>query len=195
MTRYIKVNKRYFLVILIISIFCMTGCSSTNSNIKNYLESGKIIDSRAKDIMPDIDELPKYKDIEYRYTHKSILFFSSDSVALVVSYDDSIFECEKEKINKQYIFLDKKINADYDITKYNIPEFEFEVNSYAFRVIDKDGTSNTEYPKSFGMIGISEKKKSIAYLYFYDSDLDYIGDENEKNPMSNFVKEYFHYKF
>lgn len=195
MTRYLKVKKRYFLVIFIISIFCMTGCSSTNSNIKNYLESGEIIDSRAKDIMPDIQDLPKHEDIEYRYTHKSILFFSSDSVALVVSYDDSTFESEKEKIDKQYTFLDKEINTDYDITKYNIPEFEFEVNSYAFRVIDKEGTSNTEYPKSFGMIGISEKKKSIAYLYFYDSDLDYIGDGNEKNPMSNFVKEYFHYKF
>ena len=195
MTRYFKVKKRCFMVILIISIFCMTGCSSTNSNIKNYLKSGEIIDSRAKDIMPDIDELPKYEDIEYRYTHKSILFFSSDSVALVVSYDDSTFDSEKEKIDKQYTFLDKEINADYDITKYNIPEFEFEVNSYAFRVIDKDGTPNTEYPKSFGMIGISEKKKSIAYLYFYDSDLDYIGDGNEKNPMSNFVKDYFHYKF
>ena len=45
------------------------------------------------------------------------------------------------------------------------------------------------------MIGISEEKKSIAYLYFYDGDLDYIAEENEKNPMANFVKEYFKYKF
>jgi len=45
------------------------------------------------------------------------------------------------------------------------------------------------------MIGVSEDKKSIAYLYFYDSDLDYIGDEDEENPMANFIREYFKYKF
>lgn len=45
------------------------------------------------------------------------------------------------------------------------------------------------------MIGTSDKKKSIAYLYLYDYDLDYIGEIDEKSPMSNFVKENFKQDF
>ena len=45
------------------------------------------------------------------------------------------------------------------------------------------------------MIGMSDEKNSIAYLYFYDSDLDYIGDEEDSQPMASFVKEYFKYDF
>jgi len=162
---------------------------------ENYLNTGKTIDSNAKDIMPELDDLPKYEDIKYRYTHKSLLIFESDSVALIVKYDDNTFESEKKKIDEQYTFLDKKIKSSFDESKYYIPEYEFSLKSYDFRVVDENDTSNTEFPKSFGMIGVSEDKKSIAYLYFYDSDLDYIGDEDEENPMANFIREYFKYKF
>ena len=87
------------------------------------------------------------------------------------------------------------VEGYFDKNKYYIPEYEFSVDNYDFRVIDKNGTNNTIFPKSFGMIGVSEDKKSIAYLYFHDGDLDYIGEENEKNPMANFIHEYFEYNF
>ena len=188
-------RKKYLIVMLITFILCITGCSNSSSNVENYLNSGASIDSKAKDIMPELEDLPKYENIEYKYTHKSMLIFESHSVALIVGYDDNTFESEKEKLDKQYTFLDEKIKSDFDKSKYYIPEYEFSVESYDFRVIDEKGTSNTEFPKSFGLIGISEEKKSIAYLYFYDEDLDYIREENEKNPMSNFIKEYFKYDF
>ncbi|MEG1254854.1 hypothetical protein [Clostridium sp.] len=188
-------RKKYLIVMAITFIFCITGCSNSSSNIDNYLNSGTWIDSKAKDIMPKLEDLPEYEDIKYKYKHKSMLIFSSDSVALVVSYDDNTFDSEKEKLDEQYTFLDKKIKSSFDESKYYIPEYEFSVESYNFRVIDENGTSNTEFPKFFGMIGISEEKKSIAYLYFCDGDLDYIGVENEKNPMADFVKQYFKYKF
>lgn len=69
------------------------------------------------------------------------------------------------------------------------------MDSYNFIVIDKNDASNTVFPKSFGMVGISEDKKSIAYLYFYDEDIDYIGEEIEKDPMANFINKYFDYDF
>lgn len=182
-------------VIVITFILCITSCSNSSSNIESYLNSGTSIDSKAKDIMPELEELPEYEDIEYKYTHMSLLIFESHSVALIVSYDDNTFESEKKKLDEQYTFLDRKIKSDFNESKYYIPEYEFSVESYDFRVIDEKGTSNTEFPKSFGMIGISEEKKSIAYLYFYDGDQDYIGEEDEKNPMANFVKKYFKYNF
>lgn len=187
--------KKYSIVMVIIFIFFITGCSNSSSSIQNYLNSGGAIDSNSKDIMPKLEDLPEYENIEYKYTNKSILFFESHSVALIVEYNDNTFESEKKKLDEQYTFLNEKIKSDFDKNKYYIPEYEFSIESYTFRVIDKNNTSNTKFPKSFGMVGISEEKKRIAYLYFYDEDLDYIGEENEENPMANFLKEYFKYKF
>ena len=188
-------RKKYLIVMVITFILCITGCSNSSSNVENYLNSGTRIDSKAKDIMPELEDLPEYENIKYKYTHESMLIFESHSVALIVGYDDNTFESEKEKLDEQYTFLDKKIKSNFDESKYYIPEYEFSVESYNFRVIDENGTSNTKFPKFFGMIGISEENKSIAYLYFYDEDLDYIGEENEENPMANFVKEHFKYNF
>ena len=187
--------KKYLIVIVIIFIFFINGCSDSSSGIKNYLNSGGEIDLNSKDIMPSLEDLPEYEKIEYKDTYKSILFFESHSVALIVEYDDNTFESEKKKLDEKYTFLNEKIKSDFDKNKYYIPEYEFSIESYTFRVVDKNNTSNTKFPKSFGMVGISEEKKSIAYLYFYDEDLDYIGEENEENPMVNFLNKYFKYKF
>lgn len=188
-------RKKHLIVILIAIALCITGCSKSSSNIEDYLNSGKTIDSYAKDIMPILDELPEYQNVEYKYTHKSMFIFESDSVALIVNYDDSTYKSELDEVAEEYIFLDSKIDSDIDESKYIIPEYEFSVNSYNFKVVEGDGEDNTQFPKFFGMIGISEEKKSIAYLYFYDMDLDYIGEKNDKNPMANFVNEYFDYDF
>lgn len=51
------------------------------------------------------------------------------------------------------------------------------------------------FPKSFGMIGISEEKKIKAYLNFYYEYIDYTGEENEKDPIANFIKKYYKYNF
>lgn len=190
-------KKKYLIIILITFILCITVYSKSRSNIKYYLNSGTSIDSIAKDIMPNLDDLPKYENIAYKYTHKSIIIFESDSVALVVKYDDKTYKSEKDKLAKKYTFLDHKIAFNGSESEYIIPEYEFSVNSYTFKVVDEDvnGKGNTQFPKSFGMIGTSEKKNSIAYLYFYDTDLDLIGEKNDKNPMADFVKHYFNYDF
>lgn len=190
-------KKKYLIIILITFILCITVYSKSRSNIKYYLNSGTSIDSIAKDIMPNLDDLPKYENIAYKYTHKSIILFQSDSVALVVKYDDKTYKSEKDKLAKKYTFLDHKITFNGSESEYIIPEYEFSVNSYTFKVVDEDvnGKGNTQFPKSFGMIGTSEKKNSIAYLYFYDTDLDLIGEKNDKNPMDDFVKHYFNYDF
>ncbi|MTI67986.1 MAG: hypothetical protein FH753_15495 [Firmicutes bacterium] len=187
-------KKKYIIIILISFVLCFTGCSKSSTNIENYLNSGSLIDLNAKDIMPNLNDLPKYQNITYKYTHKSIFIFESDSVALIVNYDDKTFKKEKEKLAKKYIFLDQK----YDLSAYEsevIPEYEFTINSYNFNVVVGKGKDNTQFPKSFGMIGISEEKKSIAYLYFYDMDLDFIGEKNDRYPMANFVRKYFQYDF
>lgn len=188
-------REKYLIIIFIAFVLCITGCSKENSNIKEYLSSSTKIDSNAKEIMPIIDDLPKYQNIACKYTHKSMLMFESDSVALIVNYDDKTYESEKDKLVEKYNFLNQKVPFNADKDKYIIPEYEFSVNSYNFRVVAGNEKSKAEFPKSFCMIGTSKEKKSIAYLYFYDEDLDYIGEKNEKSPMANFVKDYFDYDF
>ena len=171
------------------------GCSNSNSNIKEYLSRDNKIDSKAKDVMPSLESLPEYEDIKYVSTHRSMVLFESDSIALIVNYDNDTYENEKNKLDDDYVFLKKEVKSKFDETKYYITENEFSINSYKFRVIDDTQSSNIEYPKSVGLIGTSDEKNSIAYLYFYDFDLDYIGKEDKDSSMANFVKENFKYDF
>lgn len=190
-------RKKFFIIILSTFILCITGCSKSSSNIDDYLNTGTMFDTNAKEIMPNLDNLPKYESIKYKYTNKSAFIFENYSVALVVNYDDKTYKSEKDKLVEKYIFLDHKVEYDFDEGLYIIPEYKFSINSYTFKVVAgiENSYTNTEFPKSFGMIGTSEENKSIAYLYFYNIDLDYISEAKEKDPMANFVKHYFDYNF
>ena len=188
-------NKYLIVAILLIFVLSNIGCSRSSSDIQQYLTRDSVIDTKAKDIMPNINDLPVHENMQYISTHKSMILFESDSIALIVDYDNEIYEAEKSKLDEKYTFLKEKVKSTYDETKYFIPENEFSINTYNFRVIDSSQSSNIEFPKSFGIIGTSDEKKSIAYLYFYDFDLDYIGEENEEDSMFKFIKRYFNYDF
>ncbi len=185
-------RKKYLLVLMIALILSITGCSKSSTNIKKYLNSGAKIDTYAKDFMPIIEDLPEYKNISYKYNYVWMILFEANTMTLVVDYDEETYKKEKKKLIKKYKFLEQKVVSDYDDSKYYIPEYEFSINSYDFKVVDKNDNYKAKYPKSFGMIGTSDEKKSIAYLYFYDLDLDFIQDES---PMANFVEEFFKYDF
>ena len=103
-----KMRKKVFSIVLIILSFCFMGCSKSNSNIDEYLNSGEVIDNFAKSFMPSIEKLPESKSVEYRYTNNSIIISQSDSIALVVSYDNLTYEKEKEKLKEQYTYLEDR---------------------------------------------------------------------------------------
>ena len=187
-----KIYLFIFMIVLILSFIGFTRSNTTN--IKKYLNSGTKLDAYAKNFMPAIEDLPKYQGISCKYNHTSIILFETDTVMLVVNYDEETYKKEKEKLTEKYKFLNQKAVVDFDTSKYCIPEYEFSINNYDFKVVDESDNYKAKYPKSFGMIGISDEKKSIAYLYFYDYDLDYIQKDNE-SPMANFVKKYFKYDF
>jgi hypothetical protein len=187
-------RKKYLFILIIVLVLSFTGCNKSSTNIKKYLNSGTKIDTHAKNFMPAIEDLPKHQDISYKYNHFSTILFVTDTITLVVDYDEETYKKEKERLTKKYKFLNEKVVLDPREGKYCIPEYEFSINSYDFKVVDGNDNYNAKYPKSFGMIGTSDEKKSIAYLYFYDYDLDYIENDNE-SPMADFVKEYFKYDF
>ncbi|WP_205758522.1 hypothetical protein [Lysinibacillus sp. SGAir0095] len=175
------------ILLMITFLFVVTGCSKTSKDIEKYLNTGSGIDAPAKQMMPTLDQLPVYEKIEYRYTKKTMLFFQSHSVALIVNYDEQTFENENEKLAENFTFS-TMTSATTD--EASTPDYQFVINSYTFKIVDEN-----EFPKSFGMIGTSDKEQSIAYLYFYDFDLDSIGEEDNSNPMPEFVNDYFNYDF
>lgn len=193
-------KKRIFIIIIIlitIGILILIGIKFTNSNktnINKYLNNESKIDMYAKSFMPDINDLPKYQDISYKYNKSSIILFETETIILVVNYDEETYEKEKEKLTEKYKFLNHKVISNFDKSKYSIPKYEFSINSYNFKVPDENENYEAIYPKSFGIVGISDEKKSIAYLYFYDFDLDYISGDKDSS-MANFIKMNFKYDF
>lgn len=193
-----------FLVILLSFSGCILGKSFTitDNNIENYLDSkssvGKndrdfesCIDEYAAEVLPSISELPEYEDIFYQYYIKSSSY-NTESMFLVVTYNQSTYLDEKEEIDNTFKFLDHVVKDD-DNEDFLLPEYVFQINEYEFRVIDEEQSSYMGYPWSFGMVATSDKNNSIAYLYFYDFSLDIIGRQDEEEPMQDFVEMYFQY--
>lgn len=190
-----KMRKKYYLIFISILILIFFGIVYSNAtSIKKYLNNGTNIDTYAKDFMPAIEDLPEYQNISYKYNHFSLVLFETEGITLIVKYDEETYEDEKKKLAEKYEFLDHKVFSIFDQSKYYIPEYEFSINNYIFKVADSSENYQAAYPKSFGMIGISDEEKSIAYLYFLDLDLDYIDNDNE-TPMAVFVKKNFKYDF
>jgi hypothetical protein len=190
----LNMRKKYLFILIIVLILSFTACNKSSTNVKKYLNSGGKIDTYAKSFMPAINDLPKYQDMSYKYNRFSSILSDTDTMTLAVHYDEETYKKEKEKLEEKYRYLEQKVVSDFDKSKYYIPDYEFSINSYNFRVANGNDNYSAKYPKSFAMLGTSDEKKSIAYLYFYDYDLDYIENDSE-NPMGKFVKKYFKYDF
>lgn len=165
-----------YIICLIYSFFILRNIFflqiKTDEDIDNYLKTGNYISDSSTEILPDLNDLPNYKDIEYRY-YMEDGFFDSEIILLVVKYDKQTYINEKEKLDNQYVFLDHIVKSD---KWYLMPEYEFSINDYDFRVVDRDIKDSEEYPRNFGMVATSDENCSVAYLYVYDPELDSLGD-------------------
>ncbi|GGD12884.1 hypothetical protein [Pontibacillus salipaludis] len=182
-------RRIYLMMVGLILLLLITGCGETSTDLDEYLNSGTSIDSEASSFMPSLSKLPEYEDVEYTYSKNNMLFYQSESISLVVEYDEDTYKSEKKRVKEAVDFLEEPVLAftSDGEEKYGVPEEKFKVNSYTFNV---EKNSKIAYPKRFGMIGMSDQKQRIAYLYFLDTELDYIS-----GSMEEFVKKYFNYRF
>ena len=186
-----------FLLILVISTL-LTGCFDSTTKVNRLSDYEKKRETpyywAITDVLPEINELPEYINIEYQYRHtRTGPVFQAETMRLVVVYDKGTYENEKIKLGEKS-FLDSavpKLMVDGSHSVYYlIPEVEFSIGSYNFRVLAGEGFL---YPHNIGFIATSDKKNSVAYLYFYDQDLDIISKDNKKGSMEKFIKNYFEY--
>jgi flagellar basal body-associated protein FliL len=168
-----------------------------DTDVAHYMNSGRQIDEFSANVLPDLDRLPPYEDIHYQYYIKDS-YFVTETMLLVVAYDATTYEAEKKNIGETYSFLSHVVSnedGDENNQEYLMPDYEFSVGSYHFRVVATEGYEQDMYPRNFGMVGMSDELRSIVYLYFYDQDLAYISDSQGEERMEDFVKEYFPYEW
>ncbi len=184
------------LICLLIGVCTLTSCSNIKKvisrNLDTYVTDCESV-KNASVLMPNITDLGAYSQIKYTYqsTCYSILMdFNSDGLALFVKYDQTIYAIQKEKTLHSYTFLDEPI-LEFD--KYVMPVTEFEYRGYLMKIVLDQEYIDYCACKSFMMIGFDDANSAIAFLYYYDFDIDYIADIDEdlNYSMRNLVDDAF----
>jgi hypothetical protein len=192
----------YISIIITVLCFWLIGCfTSTRNNLDDYNTRLKEL-SCPQQVMPALGDLPPYEKIYYQYRRTTIfpLLFYAQTMLLVVTYNEETYQIETSKIHN-YHYLDEAVfsigtvGASKDNVFYKLPEPEFQINSFNFRVLEANQTNDFLYPHYMGIIAASDEKNSIAYLYYDDQDLDYISKDKTEGAMVNFVKKYFKYRW
>jgi hypothetical protein len=196
-------------IVLIVLLFLFFGPLSPKGTWLMYYPKTSAMVDENYGVLPVLADLPEYEAIDYGYKHFSLLIYYSDAVALKLKYDPKTYEAEKLRLDKEFEFLSEPVTAlGYEDVPFQIiPAHEFKINSYTFRVISKDRngkeynehgySSDYDYPHNIGMVAYSDEKQSIAYLSFYDPDLDeisggfWVQSSDGEKAMRAFVKEYF----
>ncbi len=166
-----------FIVLLVGSYECV------KTDINQYSDDIKQI-ANAAGFMPDLETLTGYTDIEY--THKfhcysMFMGFCSDGFALFVTYDEDQYETFKNEAISSHTFLEEPVLEARGT--YELPVTEFEYNGYTLKVVPDEEYIDFCACKSFMLLGFNDEECKIAYLYYYDFDIDYIaevGDDLEK---------------
>jgi len=180
-------KKMSVIILILIITITLCSCVKTDNNIENYTDD--IEKYQADLFMPDLEDIGEYKDVEY-FIRKDENIFPEYSMQLVVKYDEESFSKEKERLESAYTYIDEPQKPDWNDDVYTIPIEEFSAAGFNFKIAIFD---DTDYPQNFGMVGVSDEKFEIAYLWIYAPDLDYICEinVNEIKEMNEFIEYHF----
>lgn len=170
-----KITKTALIVLSSVLILALLVCASFAIYIKiEFDKSSFSIDNLEeyyevceKDgTMPEVSvkEFEPYNDIDFYYKQNLWLIISERWYRLTMSYDESAYQKQVERIEREYTF----ISAIPDSDSY---EKTFEYGDYTFRVC-----TPYYYPKEMSFIGFDEKSHKICYIYFSDFELDDTND-------------------
>lgn len=166
-------KKLISVLLSIVLVFLSSGCGKVYTNISEYSDYVDQVPG-ADAFMPVIDELPAFQSTEIYYFEDL-----GQSLNLIVAYDEDNYETAKNAILAGFDFLSEPVLHD---GHYHVSDVEFEFSDFLIKVVED---SDFDYPKEFGMVGYSDLKKQVAFLFFYDDDLGRVG------KMEEFVKNEF----
>ncbi|MBR6668425.1 MAG: hypothetical protein IKL25_08715 [Clostridia bacterium] len=146
--------------------------SKTDTNWNNY-DMYRTELHYAEEFLPSQNEFSNTKAVHFSYQKNFMLMFISKTVAVTVQYTPEEYLGAKESLTQRYEFLDAPMLQSGD-NNY-ILDNAFTYKGYDFRVVSY-GYGGCKY---FGMVGTNDDTCSIAYLYYSDTDLDYIAQADE----------------
>lgn len=148
----------FAIVILAVSVCCFLVYWNNHGIIKNVNSIEEVAEYGATDFFPT--DYQNYSNVQFVKNNRWQLISKSESITMKIA-DPENFESLKAAIAHKYgkndFFGDEP----------------FEYKSTVFRAVTG---GKLGYPKQMGFIGISESEKTIYYLWFYDFDLDSMGD-------------------
>lgn len=170
------------LSLIIVVCVVLAGCSpreTVTTNIDEYYSDCEML-KNASTYMPKLTDLGEYLDLKYTYQvtcYSNFMGFYSDTMALFVKYDSETYAEEKERVLGSYKFLEEPVMRSSDT--YELPVTEFDYNGYRMKVVPDEDYIDFCACKSFMILGFNDDACTIAYLYYYDFDLDYIAEADE----------------
>lgn len=163
-----------FLLFLFGIWFCWFEMFGTITITSNNIQVYNNLKSENPDIRlaPDVSDFGNYKDISFKYYKKHMLFFRSEAYTLTASYDKNTYLKEKEYFKNSYTFYKEPICNDPDLPleDYKLKP-NFNIDGYEFSVVSHE---DADFPHNIFFFGFNNKENKIAFIYYYDFDLDYI---------------------
>lgn len=169
---------------IIIAMTFLSSCSSWT--LERYFYEHQRTELEAEKFLPE--RFSGYNKVTYDHDINYLLIFLTETVMVKVQYPEDFYSLEKENVNETYSFLAEPVKSEWYENEYLILATEFECGGFDFRVV-----SGGEYPKKFGMIGFCDETCEIAYLWFYDTDCDVIGDSQTEPQQA--MREFVDYNF
>ena len=166
----IRVILSSFILILTLVSFAFLGFFGPTVEFRSFENAEEINeyynknDSLNDDF--DFEKFGEYKNIS-NYKYHSMAIFSQEAYTTIIKYDKDNFQSKKSNIESNHKFYSVPVD-DGEAE----PIFSYE--GFSFRVELSDW-----YPKEMNLVGINESTNEIAFITFYDYDLDTIDDYEE----------------
>ena len=180
--------KKRILAFLLIAAtaFLLISCSSVKHGMEYYDEVINRTTVYNPNLLPSLDKLSDYTDIDFTEKTTSDGLFVSLGYALFVTYDKNDYEAKVEEVNRTHSYLDENNASTY----FRLPLADISYEGYEIKIVPF--YSDDFSCKHFGMIGFNDEKCRICYLMFSDSDLDSLGiSEDPAAGYVEFIDEYF----
>ena len=178
-----KIKHTATLIAFLLIPLVLSSCS--NWTVERYIYEYHREKYEAEDFLPT--GFASYDSVYYNHGRKNLIIFQTNTMTVKAKYDD-FYVSKKHEVEETYDFLTKPILSDTLIGHYLVPVTEFEYKGFCMRV-----AAGGEYPKKFGIVGYNDETKEIAYLWFNDSDRDFICESNEdlNQAMIDFIDNNF----
>lgn len=125
---------------------------------------GEQIDITCTYDLPYLSELEPYDGYRFHYTANRGGIFEEHTYILIVEYNGEGYLQKKDRLENEYTWRSDLIEGEDEGVS---PEFE--LDGFTFRSVE-----GGYYPKEMLFIGISDERNEIAYIYYWDPDLDYV---------------------